>query len=184
MTSVPDPAAPVTGDAAPVRVFVAAGSNVEPERHLALAAQELVRVFAPVRFSPAYRNAAVGFDGPDFINWVAGFETVRGVHEIRAELQRIEELCGRRRDAPKWAPRSMDLDILLYGDLCCEEPGLVLPRPDLVRRAYMLGPMADLAPDLRHPVLGLTLGELWSGFDRAAHPMQSVPFAPGPAAAP
>jgi 2-amino-4-hydroxy-6-hydroxymethyldihydropteridine diphosphokinase len=169
------------GAGTPVRVFVAAGSNVEPERNLALAAHELSRLFAPVRFSPAYRNVAVGFEGPDFINWVAGFETRLGVREVIAELQRIEGLCGRERDAPKWAPRSMDLDILLYGDLRCDEPGLVLPRPDLVKRPYMLGPMADIAPALRHPVLGLTMAELWSRFDRAAHPLQVVPFDAGAA---
>jgi 2-amino-4-hydroxy-6-hydroxymethyldihydropteridine diphosphokinase len=68
----------------------------------------------------------------------------------------------------------MDLDLLLYGDEVCDEPGLVLPRGDLVRRPYMLGPMADLAPQVRHPTLGLTLGELWQRFDRAAHAMQRV----------
>ncbi|MFO1456873.1 MAG: 2-amino-4-hydroxy-6-hydroxymethyldihydropteridine diphosphokinase [Steroidobacteraceae bacterium] len=161
-------------NAPPVVVYVAAGSNVDPERNLALAARELARSFGAVRFSPAYRNVAVGFDGPDFINWVAGFDTTRGLREVVAELQRIEGLCGRTRDAPKWAPRSMDLDILLYGDLRSDEPGLVLPRPDLVKRPYMLGPMADIAPQLRHPTLGLTIGELWARFDRSAHPMQRV----------
>ncbi|MCU0761257.1 MAG: 2-amino-4-hydroxy-6-hydroxymethyldihydropteridine diphosphokinase [Steroidobacteraceae bacterium] len=167
------------GAAAPVRVYVAAGSNVDPGHNLALAARELRRAFAAVDFSPAYRNVAVGFEGEDFVNWVAGFDTCLGVHEVIAELQRIEGLCGRTRDAPKWAPRSMDLDILLYGDLRCEQPGLVLPRPDLVKRPYMLGPMADLAPGLRHPTLGATFGELWQRFDRAAHPMTVVPFDPG-----
>jgi 2-amino-4-hydroxy-6-hydroxymethyldihydropteridine diphosphokinase len=68
----------------------------------------------------------------------------------------------------------MDLDVLLYGDQVSHEPGLTLPRPDLVRRAYMLGPMAELAPQLRHPTLGLTMLELWDRFDREAHPMQEI----------
>lgn len=68
----------------------------------------------------------------------------------------------------------MDLDILLYGDLVCDEPGLVLPRPDLVRRAYMLGPMAELAPDFVHPALGSSMRELWAAFDRGAHGMRPV----------
>ena len=178
MSTAPGGTAAPGGEAPPVAVYVAAGSNLDAQRNLALAARELQRAFAPVRFSPAYRNAAVGFDGPDFVNWVAGFETRRGVREVVAELQRIEGLCGRTRDAPKWAPRSMDLDILLFGELCCDEPGLVLPRPDLLRRPYMLGPLADLAPQLRHPTVGLTIGELWAHFDRAAHPMQRL--APGP----
>ncbi len=151
------------------QVYVAAGSNVEPERHLALAAAELERVFGPVRFSPWYRNKAVGFEGADFINFVVGFETALPVRAVLARLQAIEAQCGRPRDAPKWAPRTMDLDILLYGDRVCEEPGLTLPRPDLLKRPYMLGPLADLAPELAHPTAGATIGELWQRFDRAAH---------------
>ena len=80
---------------------------------------------------------------------------------VVARLHEAEAACGRARDAPRWAPRSMDLDMLLYGELISREPGLVLPRPDLVRRAYMLGPMAELAPQLRHPMLGMTMRELW-----------------------
>jgi 2-amino-4-hydroxy-6-hydroxymethyldihydropteridine diphosphokinase len=68
----------------------------------------------------------------------------------------------------------MDLDVLLYGDLVCDEPGLKLPRPDLVRRGYMLGPAAEIAPDLRHPTLGATLAELWRDFPRDAHRLAVV----------
>ncbi len=166
-------------DRASARVYVAAGRNVEPVRNLQLAAREMQRAFGKVDFSPSYLNAAVGFEGEDFINFVAGFDTARDVHEVIAELQRIEGLCGRTRDAPKWAPRSMDLDILLFGDRICDEPGLVLPRPDLVRRPYMLGPMADLAPGLHHPTLGKTMAQLWEEFDRAAHDMARVDLALG-----
>jgi 2-amino-4-hydroxy-6-hydroxymethyldihydropteridine diphosphokinase len=156
------------------RVFVAAGSNVEPERNLALAFAELQRAFPDARISPAYRNRAVGFEGEDFINAVASFTTELPVAELVARLRRIESLCGRPRQAPKWAPRSMDLDILLYGDLVCDEPRLRLPRPDLLKRAYMLGPLADVAPDVLHPTAGKTIAELWAGFDRAAHPLERV----------
>jgi 2-amino-4-hydroxy-6-hydroxymethyldihydropteridine diphosphokinase len=68
----------------------------------------------------------------------------------------------------------MDLDILLYGELRCEEPDLTLPRPDLLRRAYMLGPLAEIAPALKHPVSGQAIGALWEAFDRAAHPLEPV----------
>ncbi len=68
----------------------------------------------------------------------------------------------------------MDLDLLLYGDLVLDTPELRLPRPDLARRAYMLGPAAEVAPDLRHPTLGLTLGELWARFNRDAHALVPV----------
>jgi 2-amino-4-hydroxy-6-hydroxymethyldihydropteridine diphosphokinase len=157
------------------RVFVAAGSNVEPERNLAKAAAELVRQFPDIEFSPWYRNKAVGFEGDDFINFAIAFETLLPVHEVVAKLRDIEALCGRPPGAPKWAPRSMDLDILLYGDLVVDEPGLKLPRPDLLKRPFMLGPAADLAPNLKHPTENATLGELWQRFDRGAHTLTRVP---------
>lgn len=156
------------------RVFVAAGSNIEPEHRLALAITELRRTFAPLEVSAAYRNRAVGFEGPDFLNAVVGCNTILPVDEVVARLRAIEELCGRPRQAPKWAPRAMDLDILLYGDLVCETPELRLPRPDLVKRAYMLGPLAELAPDVMHPTAGLTIGQLWQRFDRDSHPLEPV----------
>ncbi|HEX4618121.1 MAG TPA: 2-amino-4-hydroxy-6-hydroxymethyldihydropteridine diphosphokinase [Steroidobacteraceae bacterium] len=158
-------------------VYVAAGSNVEPQRHLQQAVAELEREFPGVRFSSWYRNRAVGFDGEDFINLVAGFTTALPVRAVLERLHAIEGRCGRGRDAPRWAPRSMDLDVLLYGDLVCEQPGLKLPRPDLVKRAYMLGPLAELAPEVMHPTAGLSVGELWDRFDQAAHPLERLPRA-------
>ena len=68
----------------------------------------------------------------------------------------------------------MDLDVLLYGDVVATTVAYQLPRPDLVKRAYMLGPMAEIAPEVTHPTLGLTMGELWQRFDRDAHPLQQI----------
>ena len=161
------------------RVFVAAGSNVDVERNLRLASHELVKTFGKVEFSPAYQNVAAGFEGDDFINFVAAFDTELPVRAVVAELQRIEGLCGRERDAPKWAPRSMDLDILLFGDRVCDEPGLVLPRPDLLRRAYMLGPMADIGGEVIHPLEQRTISDLWQHFDRDAHPLTRIELSLG-----
>jgi 2-amino-4-hydroxy-6-hydroxymethyldihydropteridine diphosphokinase len=160
------------------QVFLAAGSNQDAPRNLLRALRELARRFGPLEVSTAYRNAAVGFEGPDFINLAVGFDTDRGLHEVIEELRQIEALCGRRRDAPKWASRPMDLDILLFADLIHEAPGVTLPRPCLLTQAYMLGPMAQIAPQLRHPVAGKTLAELWEAFDRAAHPLTPVASTP------
>jgi 2-amino-4-hydroxy-6-hydroxymethyldihydropteridine diphosphokinase len=156
-------------------VYVAAGSNVEPEKNVALAVRELTCAFPGVRFSPWYRNTAVGFSGDDFINLVAGFETSLALKDVLPKLHDIEERCGRPRGAPRWAPRSMDLDVLLYGDLVAEEPGVRVPRPDLLKRAYMLGPLAALAPEVVHPTEQVTIGELWRRFDRGAHPLVALP---------
>jgi len=156
-------------------VYVAAGSNVEPAANLERAVIELRAAFPGVRFSPWYRNRAVGFAGDDFINLVAGFPTELPPEAVLERLHEIERRCGRERDAPRWAPRSMDLDVLLYGDLVLERAGLRLPRPDLLRRAYMLGPLAALAPEVVHPTEGMSIGELWRRFDRDAHPLEALP---------
>jgi 2-amino-4-hydroxy-6-hydroxymethyldihydropteridine diphosphokinase len=152
-----------------IEVFVAGGSNVRPEFYLKRALTLIEREFAPVRVSPVYRNRAVGFEGDDFLNLVVSFATELDVREVRSRLQSIETQCDRPRDAPKWAARTMDLDILLYDAVVSDEPGLVLPRPDLVRRAYMLKPMVDLAPDFRHPILGKSMREIWEASALKGH---------------
>ncbi|MEO8061377.1 MAG: 2-amino-4-hydroxy-6-hydroxymethyldihydropteridine diphosphokinase [Pseudomonadota bacterium] len=155
-------------------VYVAAGSNVEPERNLARACDEIAKEWPDARFSRAYRNAAVGFEGPDFINLVVGFTTDQSLAVVLARLHAIEIACGRPRNAPKWASRTMDLDILLYGDLIEKTAEYTVPRPDLVRRPFMLGPMAEIAPEVRHPATQKTMAELWSEFDRGGHVMTPV----------
>jgi len=157
------------------RVFVAAGSNVEPIKNLQRALRELGKHYR-LQLSPAYRNKAVGFEGEDFINLVIGFETDDSIEQVVTRLHAAEAVCGRPRDAPKWAPRTMDLDLLLFGDLVRHEDNLKLPRGDLLKKAYMLRPMAELAPTTRHPVIGKTMRELWSEFDRDTHTMISVDF--------
>jgi 2-amino-4-hydroxy-6-hydroxymethyldihydropteridine diphosphokinase len=156
------------------QVFVAAGSNVEPQANLTKALEELARRFHEVQVSPWYQNPAVGFAGEDFINFVFGFRTDLDVHDMLAQLREVETICGRPRNAPKWAARAMDLDVLLFDGLVLDDPQLQLPRPDLLLRPYMLGPLADIAPHLVHPTQGRTIGELWAAFDGHAHQMRVV----------
>jgi len=165
--------------AAGVPVYVAAGSNVSPVESLAKAIGALRARFPDLLVSPAFANAAVGFKGADFINLAVGFRTSLPLAAVLEELHAIERLCGRGRTDEKWAPRRMDLDVLLYGDLVGEFPGARLPRPDLARRAYMLGPLAAIAPGVMHPTLKRTIGALWAEFDQGAHPLRALtlPFA-------
>ncbi|MGD9841896.1 MAG: 2-amino-4-hydroxy-6-hydroxymethyldihydropteridine diphosphokinase, partial [Steroidobacteraceae bacterium] len=134
----------------------------------------LKRRLGEVRVSRAYRNPSVGFEGPEFVNLVIGFEAELTLTEVLSILQAVEGLCGRARKAPKFEPRTMDLDLLLYGDMVCATHAITLPRPDLIKRAYMLGPLAELAPQFMHPTLRRTIDDLWQGFDQAAHPMTVV----------
>lgn len=155
-------------------VYVAAGSNIQPEANLRSALAALKRRVGDLRISRAYRNKPVGFDGPDFVNLVIGFETELTLTEVLSVLQAVEGLCGRPRRAPKFEPRTIDLDLLLYGDMVCNTHAITLPRPDLATRSYMLRPLAELAPDHVHPTLKQTIGEMWKNFDQAAHPMTEV----------
>lgn len=152
---------------------MAIGSNVRPEANILKAAREIQRRFADAQFSSWYRNPAVGFSGEDFINGVVGFTTDLPLTAVIEQLHAVEELCGRPRNAPRWAPRAMDLDVLLFDDLVSSEPAR-LPRPDLLKRPYMLGPLAEIAPQVMHPTAGLSIGELWQQFDRESHTMTRV----------
>jgi 2-amino-4-hydroxy-6-hydroxymethyldihydropteridine diphosphokinase len=157
------------------RAFVALGSSIEPAARMAAAARALKARFPDALFSTCYRNAAFGFEGADFINAVVEFSTALPVTALLAVLHEIEAQCGRGREEPKWAPRAMDLDLLLYDDLVTSGPGYTLPRPDLLERIYMLGPLAELAPLRRHPVTGRPFAELWAAFPRTVDAMTPTP---------
>jgi 2-amino-4-hydroxy-6-hydroxymethyldihydropteridine diphosphokinase len=162
--------------AAVSEAYVALGSNIDPEQHLARAARALKQRFPDVRFSACYRNRAFGFEGADFLNAVAAFATELPIVELLASLRAIETDSGRGAADPKWGPRAIDLDLLLYAEQVGSGPGYTLPRPDLTRRVYMLGPLAELAPERRLPPEGPTFAELWSRYPRAEHPLERVAF--------
>ena len=154
------------------RVYVAIGSNVEAERHVTMAVQALRGRFGALQLSPVYRNKAVGFDGDDFLNAVAGFDTAMDVPELKAALDTIEMDCGRQRGAARFAPRTLDLDLLLYGDKV--DAAAKLPRGDVLRYSFVLKPLADIAAAERHPVSGRTYAELWSGFEGEGGALQAM----------
>lgn len=147
------------------RAWLSLGSNIEPERQLAAALAALRARFGSLQVSPVYRTAAVGFAGPDFLNLAVGVETALSPLELDAWLHRLEDTLGRRRDVPRFSSRSIDIDLLLYDQVVLHGPGrLELPRPELAEQAFVLKPMADLAPDLVHPTLKRSLGQLWQAF--------------------
>jgi 2-amino-4-hydroxy-6-hydroxymethyldihydropteridine diphosphokinase len=154
--------------------WVAAGSNVRPRENLRRALTTLGAEFPGLQASRAFSNAAVGFQGDDFVNLVMRFPADLPLPDLLERLKALEGECGRERGAPKWGPRTLDLDLLLYGDQIGRYPGAMLPHPDLTTRAWVLGPLAELAPGLVHPVLGETFGALWQRFDQGAHPLVPV----------
>jgi 2-amino-4-hydroxy-6-hydroxymethyldihydropteridine diphosphokinase len=153
------------------RVYLSLGSNQEPHRYLRAALDELRARFGQLDVSPAYRSAAVGFDGADFINLAVGLDTDLTPNALNDWLHALEDRHGRRRDVPRYADRTLDVDIVLYDDLVAQGPGhLDIPRKEL-KHAFVLKPIADIAPDLRHPVSGRSMAELWAAFPVESEPL-------------
>jgi 2-amino-4-hydroxy-6-hydroxymethyldihydropteridine diphosphokinase len=150
-----------------VKVFLSLGSNVDREVHIPSALAELERRFGPLTVSSTYETAAVGFDGPPFYNLVVAFSTDLPVEQIAHILSEIEEQHGRTRQCKKFSSRTLDIDLILYGDLIRREGKLNLPRDEITRYAFVLEPLAEIAPNQRHPVTGERYADLWARFAKA-----------------
>ena len=155
-------------------VYVGLGSNIDAEHHVREGVARLESIFGDLKVSPVYRNAPVGFGGDDFLNLVVSFITSTKAQDITHQLRSIEEQCGRQRNQAKFGPRTLDLDLLLYGELVMDEPGVQVPRTEILEEAYVLKPLADIAPDTVHPVTGKTLESHWKDFESAHHELIPV----------
>ncbi len=145
-----------------VKAYIGLGANLgDREANINRALEEIVRSgYRLTQVSSMYETAPVGFeDQPDFLNTVAEIETDLAPGELMAALDEIEQRIGRR-ETFKWGPRVVDLDILLYGDQTLAEDNLKIPHPEMHKRAFVLSPLAEIAPEAKHPVLGLTAREL------------------------
>lgn len=148
------------------KAYVSIGSNVDRDEHVPQALQDLAARFGTLDVSSVYETAAVGFAGDPFYNLVVGFDTDLDVDRLAAALTELEHHHGRRRDAQKFAPRTLDLDLILYGDLVRTDRKPFLPRDEITRYAFMLEPLAEIAPDLRDPLGGERYTDLWARFDK------------------
>jgi 2-amino-4-hydroxy-6-hydroxymethyldihydropteridine diphosphokinase len=145
--------------------FVSVGSNIDKELNIRSALLSLQQEFGELLVSKVYENPAVGFEGEDFHNLVIGFDTDRSPIDVAQVLRRIENQHGRTRAEARFAPRTLDLDLLLYGDLVMNRGGLKFPRDEITRYAFVLGPLVELAGDMIHPKLGMPLKELWENME-------------------
>ena len=156
------------------QIYLGLGSNIEPERNLSIAVRELRRKYGELAISAVYRSAAVGFDGDDFLNLVVGLWSDDEPLQICEEIERLHNLVGRARGGQKWVARPLDIDLLLYNDIAIDEGPVRVPRSDILEYSFVLRPLAELAPDLVHPVTGKTILTHWQEFDQAGHPLELV----------
>ena len=156
------------------RAWLSLGSNLEPERHLRAALAELRAQFGAIVVSQAYRFPAIGFEGPDFINLAAGIDTDLEPQALDAWLHDLEDRHGRRRDVPRYSSRTLDVDIVLIDERIIDGPGhLEVPRRELAQ-AFVLKPLAEIAPQVREPRSRQTLSELWEASRDRATPFERV----------
>jgi len=152
------------------RALVSLGSNISPEHNLPAAVALLLEAGSIRDVSRAYQSAAAGPPGqPDFVNAAVLFETDLAPEALRERLRRIEAELGRVRVEDKFAPRSIDLDLVLYDDVVMDTPGLSLPDPDLLLRPYLAVTIAEVDPAGLHPVTGEPLAEIAARLGGAVH---------------
>ncbi len=143
------------------KAFISLGSNIEPEKNLPLAVERLAQIGEILAISMVYQNPAVGpTPQADFLNAAVMIATDFEPLEIRAKLREIETGMGRVRSEDKYAPRQIDLDLCLLGNWVLESPELTLPDPELLLRPHLIVPIAELAPDFRHPLTGDSLAHI------------------------
>ncbi len=132
--------------------YVSVGSNIDKAKNIEAGLNSLREIFGELSISPIYETAAVGFEGDDFYNLVVGFESDLSAHAVFKILRDLEFTHGRLSNSQKFSPRQLDLDLLLYGDEIIDDGILKLPRADIEKYAFVLQPLADIAPDLIHPI--------------------------------
>lgn len=157
------------------RVYVSIGSNVDRAAHVRACVKALQQHYGTLVLSTVYETAAVGFEGGDFYNLVAGFDTTETPGEIVRYLKALEAAHGRDRSGPKFGPRTLDVDLLLYDEVVIRDGGLELPRDEITRYAFVLGPLAEVAGDRKDPLSGRLYGELWAEFDDKKQTLVPVP---------
>lgn len=157
------------------RIYIGAGSNIDREYYIRAGWLALQQVFPLCVCSAVYESAAVGFPGDPFYNCVIEAETSLSVTDVAAALRQIEFAHGRPLDARKFSGRTLDLDLLAYDQVIMATP-VQLPRYEIQTNAFVLRPFAELAPSWCHPVLGVTLAELWQRYDATIQPLRQIDF--------
>jgi len=158
------------------RIYISLGSNIDREANTRAGVAALRALYGELLLSSVFESEAVGFQGSSFYNMVIAADTDEDVHQVVKHLRQIEDDNGRLRSGPRFSSRTLDLDLLLYGDHIIDEPGLQIPRDEILQRAFVLWPMAEIAQELKHPQVGKTYGELWGAFDKSREQLMPIDF--------
>lgn len=148
------------------RGYISIGSNINKDEHVPASLQALEKTFGELTISSVYESEPVGFTGDVFYNLVIGFDSNLEVKAVAKQLRQIELDNGRTRDSRKFAARTLDLDLILYGDLIVNDGRLQIPRDEIEHYAFVLEPLAEIAPNLKHPIIHISYAELWEQFDK------------------
>ena len=143
------------------------GSNIDAESNIRAALDALDLEFENIRSSTTYESQAIGFDGDNFLNLVVLADTNKGLDDVTTFLKRLEDRLGRDRLQTRFSGRTVDVDILLYGNESGMFCGIELPRPEVTENAYVLQPLAELLPDVVHPATGMSYLKLWQDYDKS-----------------
>ena len=157
-------------------VFLGIGSNIERERYITAGLDALQGLFHELALSSVYDSPAIGFHGQPFLNLVASVHTELPLADLVAQLRHIEVEHGRPANATRFSARHLDIDILTYDDIVGTIGAVTLPRDEILENAFVLGPLAELAPDRLHPVVGRSYRALWDAYDQASQPLHKVDF--------
>ena len=146
--------------------YISIGSNIDKDKNILASLRALEHYFGELTISSIYESDSVGFTGDTFYNLVVGFNSELSVKEVAKQLRQIELDNGRTRNSQKFSPRTLDLDLILYDDLVINDGRLQIPRDEIDRYAFVLEPLAEIAPTLKHPITHISYAELWEKFDK------------------
>lgn len=158
------------------QVWLSLGSNVNRHLNITAALDALSSLLENMVVSRIFESESVGFAGSNFFNLVVGGRTTLTVSELTHVLKFIEDENGRVRTGPKFSPRTLDIDILLFGDKVGVIDGVELPRAEITKNAFVLWPLQDLAPDLLHPIVKKSYRDLWDAYDKSSQSLWPIDF--------
>ncbi|MEY3881918.1 MAG: hypothetical protein RIQ94_2714 [Pseudomonadota bacterium] len=154
--------------------YISIGSNIDKNKNIPASLEALKLHFGQLTISSIYESESVGFTGDTFYNLVVGFNSEFSVKEVAKILRQIELDNGRTRNSQKFSSRTLDLDLILYDNLILNDGRLQIPRDEIERYAFVLEPLAEIAPDLKHPISDISYSDLWKKFDKTNLTQQRI----------